>query len=199
GHILLVQLYKYVQGIDLIDEVAFVQFLVQDGFIEVLKLSHGELFGEEFKTYGHGHGPALQSRNSLLDHFSMVKYQAWGFPKIKPSGRIDLDSVELVGFHVDQCKIGHRNGTLAGIPVHLAIGVELFHVDIAEAREGTQDPNRGLVQVFVLFQKSPDKGPLSLFGFEVSFDQQDFQVGFVKAENYTVHGQEHLVFLLIKI
>ena len=120
---------------DLLAEVAFIDFLAEDGFVEQLQLCEREARRQELEADGEAIDHASQFLERTLDHLLMVEEEWREIVHILPISRVFMVEVSADAFDVDQSKIGDGDDTISGVAVDGTVGADLLHIDIVKTRQ----------------------------------------------------------------
>jgi len=147
-------------------EVALVDAFAENGFIEHLQLSECEEGREELESYGSLGYALAQHPQGLAYHFGVVK-QEWGQQgDILPIGRVLAIKFLVHVGDVQKCGVGHGDHAVAGVAVYATESTHLFHIDFFQARQFRQDAGCGIIDVFILPDKTTHKRPFAGMRFE---------------------------------
>src|SRR5438270_5510142 len=72
-------------GENLLTEIAFVQFAMQDYLVDTLQLAQGELFGQQAESNGCVVELATQPVKGILKNLGMIEGQWWQIIERKPA------------------------------------------------------------------------------------------------------------------
>src|SRR5690606_27398366 len=127
-----------------------------------------------------------------VGHFSdrrMVESQprqvAERIPACAAGGRRAGGQYLLLDF--DQGEIGDGNNAPVGVPVDLAKGIELLHVDLVQAGQLEQPTLRGTIDMLIPTDQVARQSQFPHVWLVTPFDQQYCQHPFVKPEDDTVY------------
>ena len=105
-----------------------------------------------------------------------------------------MGSYELPVVPLDVHKGVVRGGkhALPGVAPHLAVRMDLPHIQIVQPREVRHHPPSRVIQALALLHESAREGPVSLGRLEVTLEQQQTQLTLLESEDDAVHSRVKL-------
>jgi len=165
---------------DFFTEVPFVDWRLQYNFVELLKLSEGEFFREEFKSDRLIPHLAFESGQSCFEDRLVVECQTWQVVETEPGGISGIGRCfGCVVDEVDQCVVSDGDNVFARVAVRCSKAVELFKKNVTQTRLLFEFATSTGIDGFSHSDKSAWQCPVSLKGLDVSLDQENFQVLFI--------------------
>ncbi len=118
----------------------------------------------------------------------MVEDEVGDFIEFDPVRIVRLDKRMVVFLDVHEGVVRRGEHPLPGVAPGIAVGMDLTHVQVAEARKFRDDAAGGVVQTLAFLHESAHQGPLSLRRLEVALEQQEAQFPLLEPEDDAVHG-----------
>ena len=173
---------------DSLAEIALVQFLVKNGFIEFLDVSHGKFLGQEFQGNGGVAYLVLKPVDGLLHHLHVVEVKHRQTVYIYPLAVEFFQQVLVVMRFVQQCIVGYADNATTGISVNVTKCFQLFQEQILYSRPFSQYSVCSLVQSLVFLNKTAHGSKFAIEWFYGTVLEQDLQVALFKTEDNAIHS-----------
>lgn len=139
--------------VDALAEIALVEFLVQNGFVERLQLCEREEFRQQLESHGTVGNVFPQELEGSLDHAVVVKEQLWERFHILPVCRMLMIEFFIDLVNVEQRHVSHGDDAVSGVAVYTAEGADLSHIDTFKSCEFLEDTTGCIVQIFLGLDK----------------------------------------------
>ena len=165
--------------------MAVVALSVENGFVEVAELSHGELFGQQLYAYWLEVDLTAQFLDGHAEHHVVVESQWWHAVERKPLrfGGI-VATLYLADTH--QGIVCYADNPFARVAVDGRESVELVYICVSQPRFLEKFALCTLLSRLVDIQKTSGESPMSLERVGSSFNQEYVKAQAVISENHTV-------------
>ena len=176
--------------VDLFAEVAFVERLFEDEFVEVLELGKGEFFGKKFEADGLIADFSAKAFARHLENVGMVKGEGREVVEREPGGVSSIGGGgRRVLDEIDESVIGDGDNVLAGIAVRSADSGELFEENVFESGFLFELPAGAVIDVFADPNESSGESPFIFEGRKGALNEEDFQVILIESKDDAICGE----------
>ena len=102
------------------------------------------------------------------------------------------DQLPVIALDVHEGVVRGGEHALPGVAPHLAVRMDLPHIQIVQPREVRHHPPCRVIQALTLFHETACEGPVSLGRLEVTLQQQQTQLTLLESEDDAVHSRVKL-------
>jgi len=184
--------------LDTLTEVALVEFGIEDGLIQTLKLREREEGRQQAEGDRLGGDFLLHEFQGLLHHDVVVGEKHGDGVDADPLQTILAAEVVVVVLGVDEHIVGHGHHTLARVAVDLSEGTYLTHVEGLQSREFVEHTVGGIVHVLVGGDEASIEAPFAASRVDLTTADENLQFTLVEAEDDTVDCYQYLCVVFIE-